>query len=88
MIFLNEGGAKKEAQHHLFCPGSNVIDYCQRHIPKPDILLPKILKSVELCTDVKDTKTGDILFSKATWKVHVNIVKHVKLGCVSVLCQE
>jgi hypothetical protein len=60
-----------------------VFDYCQRRIPKPDILLPKMMKAVELRADVKDAKAGEIFFSKATWKVDVHIVKHVKLGCVS-----
>jgi hypothetical protein len=84
--FWNEGGAKKETQRRLLSPGSKVLDYLQWNIPKPDILLPKILKAVELCADVKDAKTGEIFFFKVTRKVHVNIakhVKHVKFGCVS-----
>jgi hypothetical protein len=54
-------------------PKSKVLDYCRQHIPNPSILLPLIQKAVELCADVKDAKSGDVVFSKATWKVHVNV---------------
>jgi hypothetical protein len=62
---------------------SKVLYYWHGHIPNPIILLPLTQKAVELCTDVKDAKFGDVFFCKATWKVHVNLVQHIKLGCES-----
>jgi hypothetical protein len=85
-VFLKDDvDAKKYSHHCLLCPGSKVLDYCHQRIPipNPTIILPLIQKAVELCADVKDAKSGDVFFSKATWKVHVNVFQHIKLGCVS-----
>jgi hypothetical protein len=58
-----------------------VLDYCHRRLSNPSILL-LLHKAVELCADVKNETSGDVFFSKATWKVHVDVVRHIKLGCV------
>jgi hypothetical protein len=80
--YQKEEGAKEEAKRRLLCSGSKVLDYCRRNIPSPEILYSNIQKAVELCADVKDEKLG-VFFSRATWKIHVNAMRHVKLGCVS-----
>jgi hypothetical protein len=38
---------------------------------------------VNLCVNVPDAKTGDMFLYQQTWKVHSNVLKHVRLGCLS-----
>jgi hypothetical protein len=73
---------RKRRNGAFYVQDSKVLDYCRQHIPNPSIILHLIQKAVELFADVKDAKSGDVFFSKATWKVHVNVVWHIKLGCV------
>jgi hypothetical protein len=75
--------ADNEAKRRLYCPGSKVLQDKQRVIPPPSILLPRVKKAVELCANAKDAATGEILFSKQTWNVHVNACLHFDKGCYS-----
>jgi hypothetical protein len=52
---------------------SKVLDNTKRHIPGPEILLPRIKRVVRWCADVKDAETGKIRAA----------MNHVKLECIS-----
>jgi hypothetical protein len=67
----------------MHCPSSKVLDNTKRHIPGPEIPLPRIKRVVRLCAEVKDAETGELLFSRATWKPHGAAMNHAKRGFLS-----
>ena len=75
--------ADTEATRRFNIPGNKLLDSIPRHIPPPDVLLPRIQKVVEVCANVKDNKTGELFFSKAAWKVYYCAWTHLKKGCYS-----
>jgi hypothetical protein len=81
--YQNSEKANKEASKRLYCPGSKILDNVPRVIPPPDILLPRIKRAVDLCANAKDATTGEVFFSRKTWKVHFLAMKHFEQGCIS-----
>jgi hypothetical protein len=79
----NQAWADAEAKRRLYCPSSKVLSDVPRKIPEPAELERRICAVVKLCANVPDAKTGEMFFSQQTWKVHTNVLKHVRLGCLS-----
>ncbi len=47
------------------------------------MLLPRIKKVIDLCANAKDSTTGELFFSKKTWKYHYCAWTHFEKGCYS-----
>jgi len=80
---LDREGADKEAKRRLYCPSSKVLRDIPRRIPEPALLEERVQRVINTCANVKDAKTGEIFFSKETWKVHNNFLKKIRAGTVS-----
>jgi len=82
-FFLDRDGAEREARRRLCCPSSKVLSNVPRTIPVPAVLEERVQRVVDACANVKDAKTGEVFFSKETWKVHQNFIKKIRAGIVS-----
>jgi hypothetical protein len=75
--------AKKEAIRRMHCPGAKVLGDIERVIPKPDILLGRVKSAILFVANIRCAKSGEPLFSKESWKLYFDFVRHIKRGCVS-----
>jgi Arc/MetJ-type ribon-helix-helix transcriptional regulator len=75
--------AKKEAKRRMHCPGAKVLEDIERVIPKPDILLRRVKSAILFVANIRCAKLGEPLFSKESWKLYFDFVRHIKYGCVS-----
>lgn len=80
---LNREESEKEARRRLYCPASKVLGDVPRSIPSPQTLEERVQRVVNACANVKDAKTGEVFFSKETWKIHNNFIKRIRLGVIS-----
>jgi len=80
---LNREQSEKEARRRLYCPSSKVLSDVPRTIPSPKILEERVQRVVNACGNVRDAKTGEIFFSKETWKIHNNFIKKIRSGIIS-----
>jgi len=72
-----------EAQKRLVCPSSKMVSHIDRFIPSPEILEQRFTSVVKFIANIKDNKTTEPLFSKESWKVYHQFLKHIRKGCVS-----
>lgn len=82
-FYQDKVGAESEARRRLLCPSSKLLDRVPRTIPKPSVLCQRINDVVSLFSSAIDAKTGDVFFSRETWKVHKRALEHVKKGGLS-----
>lgn len=80
---LNREEAEREAKRRLYCPSSKILRDVPRKMPPPAVLEPRVQRVVDLCANVQDSRTGEIFFSKETWKVHNSVLKSIRLGYAS-----
>jgi hypothetical protein len=67
----------------MHCPGAKVLEDIERHVPEPAVLLDRLKEVVLFVANVRCDKSGEPLFSKASWVCYAEWVKHIKRGCVS-----
>jgi hypothetical protein len=75
--------AEKEAKRRMQCPGAKVLEDIERVIPEPNILLHRVKSAILFVANVRCAKSGEPLFSKESWKLYFDFVRHIKRGCVS-----
>ena len=80
---LNREEAEKEAKRRLYCPSSKVLSDVPRTIPSPKLLEERVQRVVNTCANIRDSGTGEVFFSKETWKVHNNFILKIRAGTVS-----
>jgi hypothetical protein len=73
----------KESRRRLYCPSSKLLAGIARQAPDPAVLEKNLCDAVNLCANVRDARTGEMFFSRETWKVHKQMLLHVRLGCLS-----
>jgi hypothetical protein len=81
--YQNREGAEKEARHRMHCPAAKVLEDIERHVPEPAVLLERVKEVVLFVANVRCHKSGEPLFSKASWTCYAEWVKHIRRGCVS-----
>ncbi|KAJ8582357.1 hypothetical protein M405DRAFT_876164 [Rhizopogon salebrosus TDB-379] len=60
-----------------------VLSRVRRHVPPPEILLPRVAEVIKTYGPLKDATTGQPLFSDRAWDIAKNIMENVRLGYYS-----
>jgi len=60
-----------------------ILARVRRHVPPPEILLPRIAEVIETYGPLKDATTGQPLFNSRAWEVARNLLENVHLGYYS-----
>lgn len=79
--FLSHKGVSwhKMVQQH---PGW-ILHRVKRHIPPPDILLPRVSEVLRTYGPLKDSKTGQPLFNDNAWEIAKNVLENIRRGFYS-----
>ena len=78
--YENREKPNKEAKRCLYCPGSKLLEDKERIIPPPSMLLRRWKRAVDICANVRDAKTGEMLFQRRHGRcimLHVSTLKKV-----------
>ena len=60
-----------------------VLRNVRRVCPEPKIMEDNLRLVVNICANVPDARTGEIFFSKKSWKEYESLLSHVRHGCLS-----
>ncbi|KAG0696824.1 hypothetical protein DFH29DRAFT_1024356, partial [Suillus ampliporus] len=60
-----------------------VLSRVRRHIPPPEILLPRVADVIRTYGPIKDATTGQPLFNDRAWEIAKHVMENVQLGYYS-----
>ncbi|KAF8833475.1 hypothetical protein BDN67DRAFT_916912 [Paxillus ammoniavirescens] len=60
-----------------------VLARVRRHVPLPEILLPRVAEVIETYGPLKDATSGEPLFNARAWEITKNLMENIRLGYYS-----